>query len=115
MVWERIRREPWGGTKKWNGKEKVWHKLEKWGITRFMEKLHGFDAGVTKVMVEKWNNGEVKIDGFTHEINEDLILEVTKIPHDGINFFKDKKMSDNAVSKFFKDDAERKKLIKVDT
>lgn len=52
MVRVRIRREPWGETKNWKEKEKVWHKLKKGGITRFMEKLHGFDAGVTKVMVE---------------------------------------------------------------
>lgn len=29
MVGERIRREPWGETKKLKGKKKVWHKLEK--------------------------------------------------------------------------------------
>ena len=50
MVGERIRREPWGEAENW--KEKVWHKLKKGDITRFMEKLHSFNTGVTKVMVE---------------------------------------------------------------
>ncbi len=74
MVGKRIRREPWGEIQKWKGKGNVWHKLEKGGITRFMEKLHGFDAGVTKGMVETWNNGKVKIDGVTNQITEGLIL-----------------------------------------
>lgn len=52
MVRERIRREPWGEIEKWKEKEKVWHKLEKGGITRYMEKLHGYDTGVTEVMVD---------------------------------------------------------------
>ena len=80
MVGERIRREPSGELESWKEKEKVLHKLEKGGITRFMEKLHGFDAGVTKVMVDIWNNGRVKIDGVTHHITEGLIVEVTEFP-----------------------------------
>ena len=52
MVGERIKRGPLGESESWKEKEMVWHKLGKGRITRFMEKLHGFDAGVTKVMVE---------------------------------------------------------------
>ena len=52
MVGERIRREPWGEAERWKEKGKVWRKLQKGGITRFMEKLHGFDAGVTKAIVD---------------------------------------------------------------
>ena len=52
MVGERIRREPWGEAEKWKENGKVWRKLQKGSITRFMEKLHGFDVGVTKAMVE---------------------------------------------------------------
>ncbi len=65
--------------------------------------------------METWNNGKVKMDGITHQITKGLIAEVTKIPQAGINFFKDKKMLANAVSKFVKDDAERNRLIKIDT
>ena len=72
MVGERIRREPSGELESWKEKEMVWHKLGKGKITRFMEKLHGFNAGVTKIMVETWSNGRVKIDGVTHQIFEGL-------------------------------------------
>ena len=52
MVGERSRRELSGEVKKWKEKEKVWHKLEKGSITRFLEKLHGFYVEVTKLMVD---------------------------------------------------------------
>ena len=52
MVGERIRRDPWGEAERWKEKGKVWRKLEKGGITIFMEKLHDFNTGVTKVMVD---------------------------------------------------------------
>ena len=52
MVGERIKREPWGESKKWKGKEKVWRKLRKGGITSFMERLNDFDTNVTKSMVD---------------------------------------------------------------
>ena len=58
----------------------MWCKLEKGGITRFMEKLHGFDAEVMKIMVDTCNNERVKIDGVTHQITEGLIAEVTDFP-----------------------------------
>ena len=42
-------------------------------------------------------------------------MEVTKIPQEGIKFYRDKKMLANAVSEFVKDEAERNKFIKADT
>ena len=80
-----------------------------------MEKLHGFDVGVMKVMVESWSNGRVKIDGVTHQISKGLIAEVTEILQNGIKFYRDKKMSANAINEFIKDDEERDKLMKIDT
>jgi hypothetical protein len=80
-----------------------------------MEKLHGFETGVTKVMVETWNKGKVKIDGVSHKITKGLIAKVAKIPQDDISFFNNKKMSANIVSRFVKDEAERNNIIKVDT
>ena len=38
-----------------------------------------------------------------------------EIPLEGINFFKDKKMSVNVVKDFVKDEDERKKLVKAET
>lgn len=115
MVGERIRRESWGETGKWKEKEKVWHKLEKGGITRYMEKLDGYHVGVTKVMVDTWSNGKFKIDGVTHQIIEGLIAEVIEIPLVSTNFSKDKKMSANVVSNFVKDEKEMNKIVIVGT
>ena len=66
-------------------------------------------------MVDTWKNERVKIDGVTHHINEDLIAQVTEIPLEGIKFYRDKKMSANAVNEFVKDDTERNKLVKAET
>lgn len=114
-VGERIRREPWGETESWKEKGKVWKKLQKGGITSFMERLHGFDAGVTKIMVENWQNKKVKIDGVSHRITKGLIAKVTGFSQEGMSFFKDKKVSANAVNAFIKNDKEKRKLVKVDT
>ena len=115
MVGERIRREPWGEAESWKDKGKVWKKLQKGGITSFMERLHGFDAGVTKTIVDTWHNGKVKIDGVTHHIIEGLIAEVTGFSLEGMNFYRDKKMSANVVNDFVKNDKEKRKLIKIDS
>lgn len=93
----------------------MWHKLEKGDITRFMEKFHGFEARVTKIMVETWSNERVKIDGVTHQIFEGLIMEVTDIPQEGINFYRDKKILANAISVFVKNEMEKDNLVKIDT
>ena len=115
MVGERIRREPLRESESWKEKKKVLCKLIKGGIARFMEKQHGFDVGVTKVMVDSWSNGRVKIDGVTHQIIEGLIAEVTDFPQEGMNFYRDKKMSANAINDFVKDEKEKDKLVKIDT
>lgn len=80
-----------------------------------MEKLHGFDVVVTKVMVDTWNDGRVSIDGVTHHITEGLIADRTGFPQEGMNFYKEKKMSANVVNDFIKDEKEKNKLIKIDT
>lgn len=115
MVGERTRREPWGEAERWKEKRKVWRKLQKGGMTRFMEKLHGFDAGVTKAMVDSWHNGKVKIDSVSHQITEGLIADVTGFSQDGMNFYRDKKMFANTINDFVKDDKEKRKLVKIDT
>lgn len=89
--------------------------MEKGKITRFLEKLHGFDAGITKIMVESWKNGRVKIDGVTLHVNVDLIAWVVEISLEESNFFRDKKMLTNVVKAFVKDKKEMKKIIKVET
>ena len=93
---------------------KVWHKLEKGGIMKFLEKLHVFDVEITKIMVDSWKNGRVKIDRVTHQVNVELIAQVTKIPLEGINFFRDKKMLGNIAKYFVRDEDERKKLMKAE-
>ena len=43
--------------------------MEKDGITRFIEKLHSFNKKITKLMVNSWKDGCIKINGVTHQVN----------------------------------------------
>ena len=63
MVGERIRKELVGEVEKWKGREKVWKQLEMGGITKYIEKLHGYDPEVTNNMVKMWKDGKVKVNG----------------------------------------------------
>ena len=94
---------------------KVWNRLEMGGITWYIKKLHGFDKEVTKLMVNSSKHGHVKIDGVSHQFNVDIISLIVEIPNEGINFYRDKRMSTNAVKDFAKDVVEKKKLVKVET
>lgn len=65
-------------------------------------------------MVETQHNGKVIIDCVSHKIIERLIVEVTGFSQEGMSFFRDKKMSANAVNTFIKNDKEKSKLVKID-
>ena len=62
MVGECIRKEPVGEAEKWKGREKVWKQLEMGGISKYIEKLHGYDSEVTNNMVKTWKDGKVKLN-----------------------------------------------------
>ena len=115
MVGERCRKEPAGDFEKWRSREKVWEKLVEGGVTNFIMKLHGFDQEVTKSMVESWKDGRVKVNGVYFRIMEEVIAIVTEIPTEGFKFFRDKKLSANAVREFVESEKELKALWKIDT
>jgi hypothetical protein len=66
-------------------------------------------------MVNSWKDGRVKIDGVSHQVNVELIAHVTKIPDEGLKFYKDKKVSANVVNNFAKNTDEKKELVKSET
>ena len=72
-------------------------------ITTFIDQLHGWKPSVTKIMVKSWNEGIVKIDGVEFTMTEDVISVVTRIPIMGKKFYKDQKISGQAVVEFTKD------------
>ena len=63
MVGEHIRKEPVGEAEKWKGREAVWKQLEREGISKYIEKLHGYDSEVTNNMVKSWKDSKVKVNG----------------------------------------------------
>ena len=78
-------------------------------------KLHGFDQEVTKSMVGSWKDGRVKVNGVYFRITEEVIVTVAKILNEGFEFFRDKKLSANAIRDFVEDAKELKTLRKIDT
>ena len=115
MTGERSRKEPVGEVEKRKNKGKVWKELEKGGVANFVEKLHGFDPEVTNSMVNSWNNGRVKVNGVSFQITEEVVAEVTGIPMEGFKFYRDKKLSSNAIKDFVKNSKELNKLIKKES
>lgn len=70
---------------------------------------------VTKLMVNSWKDGRIKLDGVSFHIDVGVIAHVTEIPNEGLNFFRDKKVSMNVVKDFAKNTKEKKELVKIET
>ena len=66
-------------------------------------------------MVNSWKDGKVKVNRTYFQITEEVIAAVAEIPREGIKFFRDKKMSMNAVDNFVKNLKEEKRLVKSET
>ena len=66
-------------------------------------------------MVGSWKDGKVKVNGVYFQITEEVIVTVTEIPIEGFKFFRDKKLSANAVRDFVESEKELKARRKIDT
>ena len=66
-------------------------------------------------MVERWNEGIVKIDGVNFMVMEDVIFVVASIPIMGKKLYIDRKILGQAVVEFTKDLEEKKALVKKGT
>ena len=84
-------------------------------MARYIEKLHGFDKGVTNSMINSWKAGRVKVDGVSYQVLVDLIAQITKIPNMGFNFYREKKLSATTIKDFIKGNEEMKHLVKAET
>ncbi len=70
---------------------------------------------VTKLMVNSWKDGKIKIDGVLFQVDVGVISHVMEIPNEGLNFYRDKKVSMNVVKDFAKNTEEKKQLVKTET
>lgn len=103
----RRRYEP-SNCKEWKQKEEVWSILQKGGFSKFMEKLHGWDGTVTSFFCKNWRKGMLKMGDHTIEIDEDLIAQATGLRMEGYNFYRDKKVSKEAIDKYPETEKEKK-------
>ena len=98
---------------KWKIRSKVWEKLREGSILFFIKKLHGWDRKITDLMVKTWRDGKLKIDGVDFQVNEGVVTKVINSPNQGIKFYRDKKISLNAVKDFANDAKEMKELVNI--
>ncbi len=75
--------------------------------------LCGLSISLTTFMVSKekemknklvnlWKDGRVKVDDVSYQITMEIIAHVTKIPDEGLKFYRDKKVFANVVKDFTK-------------
>ena len=89
--------------------------MEKGGVASYFAKLHGFDPKVTNSMVNSWKDSKVKVNSVSFFITEEVVAIVIGIPMEGFKFYRDKKISTNAVTVFVKSTEEMNELIKSET
>lgn len=82
-------------------------------MTSFIEKLHGYKPHVIDSFYKAWDGDKVNLYGRQFTINVDFIAEVTRLPNEGMKFFKKKKASNEAIKHLPKNDQEDEKLVKV--
>ena len=102
MVGERYRREMEDEAQKWKRRTKVWNILKKGEITSYIECLHGWKPSISKSMVKNQTEGMVEIDRLEFSVMKEIISHVTDIPIIGKKFYRDQKVSGQAVAEFTK-------------
>lgn len=112
MGGNRHRYEP-SNCKEWKQKEEIWSILQKGRLTNYMERLHGRDAKITNFFSKKWRKGTLKMGYQTIPIDEDLIAQVMGLCREGSNFYKDKKLSKEAIERYPETTKEKKWLVKL--
>lgn len=88
-------------------KKEVWRRLQKGGITPYLERLHGNNPQATTSFVKGWNNMILKLGGNEFDVNEDFIVKITSLSMEGKKVYRDKKESKVAMHIFFKGDEEQ--------
>lgn len=78
-------------------KSKVWKRLQRGGITPYLEQLHGNDLQTMTSFVKGWNNKVLKLGGTEFDINEDFIENITGLSIEGRKVHRDKKESKVAL------------------
>lgn len=98
--------------KDWKKKE-IWDILEEGKFTGFMEKLKGSNPSITRQFIKTWKDGSILVGNQRMEVTEDIIVEATCLDTEGINFYRDRKLSDRVVEEFAKTAKERNRLVKI--
>lgn len=79
----------------------------------YLEKLKGRYPFVTRQFLKRWKNGTMLVVNQRMEVIEEIITDSIGLKIEGINFYRDKKMSNRVMDEFVELAKERKRLVKV--
>ena len=70
---------------------------------------------MTNSMVNSWKDGKVKVNGVSFQVIEEVVATISRISLEGFKFFRDKKLSMNALKDFVKTSKDKNDLVKCET
>ena len=65
-----------------------------------MEKLKGSNPAITQHFIETWKDESILVGNQRMEVSEDIIGKSMGLDTEGINFYNDKKLSNQVVDEF---------------
>ena len=112
MGGKRQRVEP-GSCMEWMKKDEVWEILSRGNFTGYMEKLNGGNPTITQQFLKSWKEGSIMVGNQRMEVTEEVIAEATGLELEGLNFYREHKLSDRAVDDFVDSEIEKARLVKI--
>ncbi|KAH9308859.1 hypothetical protein KI387_036770, partial [Taxus chinensis] len=94
----------------WKDDTVLWNYLQKGGLTKFIEKIQGFEQDLSIKFAQGWRNRVVKYSYIKVEISEEIISQVTRLSIDGTKFF-NKWVDREVEAKKFLDEGENLEFV----
>ena len=90
----------------WMKKDEVWEILSRGNFIGYMEKLNGGNPTITQQFLKSWKEGSIMVGNQRMEVTEEVIAEATGMELEGLNFYRERKLSDRAVDDFVDSETE---------
>ena len=102
-----------GSCMEWMKKEEVWDILRRGNFTGYMERLNGGNPTITQQFLKTWKEGLIMVGNQCMEIIEEVIVEAMGLDLEGLNFYREWKLSNRVVDDFVDSETEKARLVKI--
>lgn len=99
--------------REWMKKEEVWEILRRGNFTCFMERFNGGNLNIMQHFIKTWREISVMVGNQRMEITVEVIAEAMGLEMEGLNFYRERKLSDRAIAEFADSKVEKSRMIKV--